>query len=439
MNDDFYAAFEEKFRGPRSLIKSRLRAYLPFVEPLAGFYRGQSIVDLGCGRGEWLELMEASGFKSHGVDLDAGMLKSCRELGLSVEQRDAVAFITSLKSESQVVVSAFHFVEHISFSDLRTVVAEASRVLLPGGLLIMETPNPENVMVATQNFYLDPTHERPIPPQLLSFIPEYYGFARIKILRLHEPDALHGDVDLGIHDVLGGVSPDYAVIAQKSSDEDLWSKTGRALARDIGFDLGTLAGRYDGQILAKTQQAEVKAQEAETHALQAEVKAQEAETHALQAEVKAQEAETHALQAEVKAQEAETHALQAENALSVIYSSHSWRITAPLRWFGVQLRHMRHPVRPLRTACKAQGFRLQLRLITFFNRRPTLRRRVARIARKLGIYNKMRNYYFRAQIRQSRQPQVFDYSANDAEGLTPRARKIYNDLLTAIENREAEF
>jgi SAM-dependent methyltransferase len=397
MNDDFYAAFEEKFRGPRSLIKSRLRAYLPFVEPLAGFYRGQSIVDLGCGRGEWLELMEASGFKPHGVDLDAGMLKSCRELGLSVEQRDAVAFITSLKSESQVVVSAFHFVEHISFSDLRTVVAEASRVLLPGGLLIMETPNPENVMVATQNFYLDPTHERPIPPQLLSFIPEYYGFARIKILRLHEPDALHGDVDLGIHDVLGGVSPDYAVIAQKSSDEDLWSKTGRALARDIGFDLGTLAGRYDGQILAKTQQAEV------------------------------------------KAQEAETHALQAENALSVIYSSHSWRITAPLRWFGVQLRHMRHPVRPLRTACKAQGFRLQLRLITFFNRRPTLRRRVARIARKLGIYNKMRNYYFRAQIRQSRQPQVFDYSANDAEGLTPRARKIYNDLLTAIENREAEF
>ncbi len=177
MSDDFYAAFEEKFRGSRSLITSRLRAYQPFIEPLSEIYRGGSIVDLGCGRGEWLELMEASGFKSHGVDLDAGMLQISRDFGLTVEQRDAVAFMASLESESRVVVSAFHFVEHISFSDLRTVVAEAFRVLLPGGLLIMETPNPENLTVATLNFYLDPTHESsdPAPTPLI-----YSGVLRIR-------------------------------------------------------------------------------------------------------------------------------------------------------------------------------------------------------------------------------------------------------------------
>ena len=423
MSDDFYAAFEGKFRGPRSLIKSRLRAYLPFIEPLTEFYGGQSAVDLGCGRGEWLELMEALGFKPHGVDLDAGMLQSCRKLGLSVEQRDAVAFIATLESESQVVVSAIHFVEHITFSDLRTVVAEAFRVLVPGGLLILETPNPENVMVATQNFYVDPTHERPIPPQLLSFIPEYYGFERIKIVRLQEPDTLLGNVALGIHDVLHGVSPDYAVIAQKSAGGDVWAKTADAFQRDFGIDLDTLADRYDGQILARTQ-------EAETLALQAEVKAQEAETHALQAESTAQEAETHALQAEVKAQEA-------ENALNVIYSSHSWRITAPLRRLGIQSRRMRHPIRALKPARRAHGFHLEHRLITFFNKRPALRRRFARIAKKLGIYNKMRNHYFSSQISPQWQSQVFDYSTGSADELTPRARMIYQDLLTALEKRES--
>jgi SAM-dependent methyltransferase len=416
VSDDFYAAFEGKFRGPRSLIKSRLRAYLPFIEPLSEFYRGQSAVDLGCGRGEWLELMEASGFKPHGVDLDAGMLQSCRELGLSVEQRDAVTFIASLESESQVVVSAFHFVEHISFSDLRIVVAEAFRVLVPGGLLIMETPNPENVMVATQNFYIDPTHERPIPPQLLSFIPEYYGFERIKIVRLQEPDTLPGNVALGIHDVLHGVSPDYAVIAQKSAGGDVWAKTADAFQRDFGIDLDTLADRYDGQILARTQQAE---------------------THALQAEVKAQQAEVKAQQAEEKAQQAESTAQEAEDALNVIYSSHSWRITAPLRRLGIQSRRMRHPVRALKIARRAHGFHLEHRLITFFNKRPTLRRRFARVAKKLGIYNKMRNHYFPSRISPQWQPQVFDYSTDSADELTPRARMIYQDLLTALEKRES--
>lgn len=83
-----------------------------------------------------------------------------------------------------------HIVEHIPFEDIQTLVQEAFRVLTPAGLLILETPNPENIQVATSGFYIDPTHTRPIPSQLLSFLPEYYGFKRTKILRLQEENNL---------------------------------------------------------------------------------------------------------------------------------------------------------------------------------------------------------------------------------------------------------
>jgi O-antigen chain-terminating methyltransferase len=89
-------------------------------------------------------------------------------------------------------------------------------VLKPGGLLIMETPNPENFMVATQSFYLDPTHLRPIPPDLLAFVPEYLGYEPVKILRLQETAGVKTNPNLSMLDVLTGASPDYAVVAQKA-------------------------------------------------------------------------------------------------------------------------------------------------------------------------------------------------------------------------------
>ena len=248
MSDDFYSAFEGKYRGSRELIKSRLRVYLPFLEPLIDFYPEANALDLGCGRGEWLELMAEIGFKPYGVDLDEGMLSSCFERGLPVEQGDAVEFLAALPDESQAVVSAFHMVEHIRFDQLQTVVSEAQRVLKPGGLLILETPNPENLVVATRNFYLDPTHLRPIPPELLSFLPEHYGFGRVKILRLQESAELSGGRTLTLLDILNGVSPDYAVVAQKDAPKDLLSRFDAVFGEPHGLSLETLAKRYDAQI-----------------------------------------------------------------------------------------------------------------------------------------------------------------------------------------------
>ena len=216
MSDQFYRAFEEKFRGPRGLIQQRLEVYLPFVQPVCAAYPEALVLDLGCGRGEWLELLQKNSIAAMGVDLDTGMLAACQQINLKVQCQDALESLKQLQDGSASVVSAFHLVEHLPFDRVKDLVAECHRVLKPGGLLIMETPNPENFMVATHNFYLDPTHLRPIPPDLLAFVPEYLGYESVKILRLQETAGVKTHPNLSMLDVLTGASPDYAVVAQKA-------------------------------------------------------------------------------------------------------------------------------------------------------------------------------------------------------------------------------
>ena len=216
MSDQIYRAFEEKFRGPRTLIQQRLEVYLPFIKPVCVAYPDALVLDLGCGRGEWLELLQKNAIAAMGVDLDTGMLAACQQINLKVQCQDALESLKQLQDGSASVVSAFHLVEHLPFDRVKDLVAECHRVLKPGGLLIMETPNPENFMVATHNFYLDPTHLRPIPPDLLAFVPEYLGYESVKILRLQETAGVKTHPNLSMLDVLTGASPDYAVVAQKA-------------------------------------------------------------------------------------------------------------------------------------------------------------------------------------------------------------------------------
>ena len=96
MTNDFYRTFEDKHRGSRRSIKERQRAYFPFVQPLAEIYSGVQTIDLGCGRGEWLELLGELGFDARGVDLDDGMLADCRALGLKVQTLDALTALRAL-------------------------------------------------------------------------------------------------------------------------------------------------------------------------------------------------------------------------------------------------------------------------------------------------------------------------------------------------------
>lgn len=248
-DEKFYRALEDRFRGSRSEIKRRLEVYLPFVRPLSDVFEDFSAIDLGCGRGEWLELMAENGcVNAHGVDLDEEMLSACRENNLSVTKSDAISTLQSLPTESMAIVSGFHIAEHISFETLQILVREALRVLKPGGLLILETPNPENISVGTNNFFLDPTHQRPLPMQLLTFLADHVGFTQTTILRLQEPTALRDTKDITLSDVLFGVSPDYALVAQKASLCISLGLLDGPFAQAHGLSLAVLSSRFDARL-----------------------------------------------------------------------------------------------------------------------------------------------------------------------------------------------
>ena len=344
MSDGFYRAFENRFRGSRELIKDRLRVYLPFLEPLRAFYPDLSVIDLGCGRGEWLELLREKHIQGRGVDLDERMLDACQALGLAARRADAIETLKALPDESQVVVSGFHIAEHLPFDWLQTLVGESLRVLKPGGLLLLETPNPENIVVSTVSFHLDPTHRSPIPPQLLSFLAEHLGFSRVKTLRLQESKETAEREFPTLGDVFNGASPDYALLAQKHSDDEIFNAIDEVAGLDYGVSLASLLSRYDNASGAKFQRLESAARQAEQQAAQAT-------ESALRATEKALHAAGNAQQAAESAQQAAVRAALAESQIRAVLASRSWRLTRPLRWlartvYAMKQRYRRKPRQP---------------------------------------------------------------------------------------------
>jgi O-antigen chain-terminating methyltransferase len=183
--DALYAELEDNFRGTPEEIKERFRTYLPYIKSLA---TDRPMVDLGCGRGEWLELLKEEGHKGLGVDTNQVMLDRCRARGLDVIENDALKYLRGVPDNSLSAVTGFHIIEHLQIEILVSLLDEIVRVLQPGGLVIFETPNPENVLVGSNFFYLDPTHRNPVPSLLVKFLLESRGFARIKVMNLHAWD-----------------------------------------------------------------------------------------------------------------------------------------------------------------------------------------------------------------------------------------------------------
>lgn len=185
LDDLAYVAFEDNFRGSREEIKQRLEVYLPYLELAVAGQANAPLLDIGCGRGEWLEVCRDHGLTASGVDINATMAGHCGALGLSVHLGDALAYVQGLADQSLGAITAFHLVEHLGFPALRMLLQECLRVLRPGGIVLFETPNPENLIVGACNFYIDPSHVRPIPPVTLDFILKNKGFVTTEILRLH--------------------------------------------------------------------------------------------------------------------------------------------------------------------------------------------------------------------------------------------------------------
>jgi predicted TPR repeat methyltransferase len=218
--DAFFTALGDRFRGAPELIKDRLRIYPPLIA--AASLTGPAL-DLGCGRGEWLELMRDLRIESIGVEQNGMLSAACRAKNLHVIEGDFTAFLGQSPPGHWRIVTGFHVIEHLGWPAWYDCLRSIHRALCPGGMLILETPNPANLITAANRFYLDPTHRHPLPDALLEFAAKAVGFASVEILPLHplgEPmvgSQTHSEPgSAGAAALKEMIGPqDYALIARK--------------------------------------------------------------------------------------------------------------------------------------------------------------------------------------------------------------------------------
>jgi 2-polyprenyl-3-methyl-5-hydroxy-6-metoxy-1,4-benzoquinol methylase len=172
-----YTRFAEKFRGSEEHVKEGQRYYLPY------FQNCKSVLDIGCGRGEFLELMRDAGVPAHGIDLDGASVELCRARGLSAELADLFKYLAEDSGATFDGIFAAQLVEHLPPEQLPRMIKLCASRLKPGGVFAIETPNPECLAIFATHFYIDPTHTRPIPPALMAFYFEEFGLGRVEIHR----------------------------------------------------------------------------------------------------------------------------------------------------------------------------------------------------------------------------------------------------------------
>ena len=173
--DHAYVAFEDRFRGSRELIKERQSQYIGFIQKAYEESKGDYLLDIGCGRGELLELLAGSGIPSKGIDLSAESVRICTEHGMNAKQADALQFLGGVKNDSLIGVTAIQVVEHLMTDYLAELIKLAYQKTKPGGVIILETVNPFSIF-SLRNFFIDLTHNKPIPQDTLKFLVEASGF-----------------------------------------------------------------------------------------------------------------------------------------------------------------------------------------------------------------------------------------------------------------------
>jgi SAM-dependent methyltransferase len=184
LDDARYLGLEDAFRGSRDEIKQRLAVYLPQLREGAGPEK-RPILDIGCGRGELLEILRDEGLPASGVDSNHAAVDQCRALGLDAVAGDGFEVLRKIPDGSLGGLTAIHVVEHLPQPLVFKLLDEALRVLRPGGVAIFETPNPQNILVGACNFYIDPTHRYPVHPQTLHYFAEARGLVGVETLQLH--------------------------------------------------------------------------------------------------------------------------------------------------------------------------------------------------------------------------------------------------------------
>jgi glycosyltransferase involved in cell wall biosynthesis/SAM-dependent methyltransferase len=173
-----YAAFEDVFRGPEERVRALLE---PYVELLR---EHPPVLDIGCGRGELLELLGEAGVEARGIDIDAGMVERARTKGLSVDEADALSHLEDQAAGGLGAIVAVQVIEHLSYEYLERLFEVSRRALAPGGLLVLETINPHS-LPAFKTFWVDPTHRGPIFPEVAHALALIHGFGEARIVYPH--------------------------------------------------------------------------------------------------------------------------------------------------------------------------------------------------------------------------------------------------------------
>lgn len=170
--------FAENFRGPEDKIRERQRHYV------LRFAGSAPVLDLGCGRGEFLEAARDAGLAASGIDQSDECVALCRAKGLHAEKADLFAYLDAQADQSLGGIYCSQVVEHIDPHRLPDLITRMAKKMRPGALAVIETPNPECLAIFATHFYIDPTHTRPVPPALLGFYMEEAGFGRLEIERI---------------------------------------------------------------------------------------------------------------------------------------------------------------------------------------------------------------------------------------------------------------
>ncbi|MCF6331014.1 MAG: glycosyltransferase [Sulfurimonas sp.] len=182
--DDYYLSFEEAFRGSQELILQRYKEYLKYLKPHI-----KTALDIGCGRGEWTGLLQKNSIDAQGIDLNFAMLNAGTTEGINnLQKMDVFDFFKSCPDNTYDLITAFHFIEHIPFERLFVFLKEIKRIAKPKAQIMLETPNPANILVGAYTFYRDPTHLNPLPAESINFMLGYFGFENMQIEYIHPVD-----------------------------------------------------------------------------------------------------------------------------------------------------------------------------------------------------------------------------------------------------------
>ncbi len=176
-----YFAYESRMRGATELVREKQRGY---VEDFRG---AAPVVDLGCGRGEFLVLLREAGLEAKGVDVDADMVAYARGEGLEVEHTGAVEYLEGLADGSLGGIFAAQLLEHLPASTVVRLLELSTAKLRTGGLLVAETINPLSPL-ALRNYFADLTHAQPLVPETLELLARQAGFASVETRFLNEPE-----------------------------------------------------------------------------------------------------------------------------------------------------------------------------------------------------------------------------------------------------------